>query len=327
MATKRHIADLWATRKIAEHPGALDSASIFYAARKNGELSWPEWCGLPMASTYAILTNGADLTTAKEMLAQMGVEELAALTAALIWVRAKAVYKFDPDLGAALLAQPFDDNLPAESLYVLPQFCVFIDYPMPIGDSTAAGMFAWLEFDVHSRTPELRLLYLMPDMSIVSMPIILTGGTLDDSMVALAVSALSRGPAPCYLPNPSLAPSKEQIAGAINMVLYLCSSDRDMPDSYIRRSTNRYGNPKHIRIWDVGIRIGSALRKYRRAVEDHQRGSHESPRPHVRRAHWHHFWTGPRDGERKLVVKWLPPIPVNYDPGEDLPTVIQFVQK
>ena len=125
----------------------------------------------PMASTYAILTNDADLTTVKEMLAQMGVEELAALTAALIWVRAKAVYNFDPDLGAALLVQPFDDNLPAESLYVLPQYCVFIDYPVPIGDSTAAGMFAWLEFDVHNRTPELRLLYLMPDMSIVSMPI------------------------------------------------------------------------------------------------------------------------------------------------------------
>lgn len=106
MATKRHIADLWATRKIAEHPSALDSANIFYAARKNGELSWPEWCGLPMASTYAILTNGADLTTAKEMLAQMGVEELAALTAALIWVRAKAVYKFDPDLGAPCSPNP-----------------------------------------------------------------------------------------------------------------------------------------------------------------------------------------------------------------------------
>ena len=146
-------------------------------------------------------------------------------------------------------------------------------------------------------------------------------------MVALAISALSRAPAPCYLPNPNLATSKEQIAGAINMVLYLCSSDRDIPDSYIRRSTYRYGNPKHIRVWDVGIRIGSALRRYRRAVEEHQRGSHESPRPHVRRAHWHHFWTGPRDGERKLVVKWLPPIPSNYDPGDDLPTVIQFVKK
>lgn len=62
-------------------------------------------------------------------------------------------------------------------------------------------------------------------------------------------------------------------------------------------------------------------------MEEHQRGTHESPRPHVRRAHWHHFGTDPRDGERKLVVKWLPPIPVNYDPGDDLPTVIQFVRK
>lgn len=74
MATKRHIADLWATRKIAEHPGALDLVNVF-------ERSWPEWCGFPMAATYAILTNGTDdPIAAKKMLVQMGVEELPALT-------------------------------------------------------------------------------------------------------------------------------------------------------------------------------------------------------------------------------------------------------
>ncbi len=29
---------------------------------------------------------------------------------------------------------------------------------------------------------------------------------------------------------------------------------------------------------------------------------------HPPRAHWHHFWTGPRDGERRLVLRWLHPI-------------------
>ena len=46
------------------------------------------------------------------------------------------------------------------------------------------------------------------------------------------------------------------------------------------------------------------------------------PRAHIRRAHWHRFWTGPRDGERTPRVKWLPPIPVNVDDLDAMPAVV-----
>lgn len=41
------------------------------------------------------------------------------------------------------------------------------------------------------------------------------------------------------------------------------------------------------------------------------------------RAHADHFWTGPatESKERKLVLKWLPPIPVGLDDGEIIPAV------
>ena len=38
MATKRHIADLWATRKIAEHPGRI--GIIFGPTRETANASW-----------------------------------------------------------------------------------------------------------------------------------------------------------------------------------------------------------------------------------------------------------------------------------------------
>lgn len=38
MATKRHIADLWATRKIAERPGLI--GIIFGLARKKLVVKW-----------------------------------------------------------------------------------------------------------------------------------------------------------------------------------------------------------------------------------------------------------------------------------------------
>ena len=67
----------------------------------------------------------------------------------------------------------------------------------------------------------------------------------------------------------------------------------------------------------------------RRTVQEleqqHRTGESFSPRPHMRRAHYHHFWTGPHDGERKLIVRWLPPIPVNWKDDTELPTVIHLV--
>ena len=110
-------------------------------------------------------------------------------------------------------------------------------------------------------------------------------------------------------------------------MLYLCSTESDIPNEPIARSKDSYGNPRHIRTWDVGIRIGRALRRYKTAVAEHEHGTHDSPRPHIRRAHWHHFWTGPREGKRKLVIKRLSPIPVNFDAADDLPTVVQYVKK
>lgn len=57
---------------------------------------------------------------------------------------------------------------------------------------------------------------------------------------------------------------------------------------------------------------------------------HASPRPHMRRGHWHHFWTGPKNDEtnRKLVLKWLSPMMISVD-TEDVnenPVVIHEVK-
>src|SRR5690606_18860768 len=75
--------------------------------------------------------------------------------------------------------------------------------------------------------------------------------------------------------------------------------------------------------WVIGSRIGGAIRRYRDGED--QGGTHAGPRPHVRRAHWHHFWTGPRTGTRRLVLHWLPPIPVGIAGGE-LPVTVHPVQ-
>ena len=56
---------------------------------------------------------------------------------------------------------------------------------------------------------------------------------------------------------------------------------------------------------DAVIRKGYAAEKNRAETD----GSHAPKAPHVRRAHWHNYWTGARESaERCLVLKWIPPV-------------------
>jgi hypothetical protein len=69
--------------------------------------------------------------------------------------------------------------------------------------------------------------------------------------------------------------------------------------------------------------MGAALRAAQRAHEEIADLA-ELPagaKPHIRRAHFHHYWTRPRTGNHGLVLKWLAPIPVKFHLGQILPTV------
>jgi hypothetical protein len=68
----------------------------------------------------------------------------------------------------------------------------------------------------------------------------------------------------------------------------------------------------------VGWRIGAALRaaqRYHGAARGDETGRHVAP--HLRKPHWHHYWTGPLGdpAQRRLVLRYLAPISV----GSELP--------
>ena len=44
-------------------------------------------------------------------------------------------------------------------------------------------------------------------------------------------------------------------------------------------------------------------------------------RPHIRRAHWAHFWAGKLDGSevRRLILKWLAPLYINAKGEKEIP--------
>lgn len=118
--------------------------------------------------------------------------------------------------------------------------------------------------------------------------------------------------------------ASRQFAVAVALTLYVCSDQPDIVDVKPPMELVRNGmiSSSSLDVKNLGIRIGTALRTHRSSTSSGGgEGITRHVMPHVRKAHWHRFWTGPKNGDRKLVVKWLPPIPVNVDKGEVITTV------
>lgn len=138
----------------------------------------------------------------------------------------------------------------------------------------------------------------------------------------------------------ALAPMIECNLRLATLVLYLCADESDVrPEGLGNRrravlaseavSKRAYMAPT-VNDWQVGWRIGADLRL---ALQNHRvqdasaaQPGGASPRPHIRRAHFHAYWTGPRSAPQERRVKWLPPIPVNVNSSDALiPTLRNVV--
>ena len=330
MANKINIAETFCKKMLIEFPNAIGEANIFRSRKPEFGNNWPDWCDLPMAVTYSILTDGNPNPTL--IMEQIGADKIAKLTAAMIWTRYKTTFTFDEDLLSALQDQQFDGDIPGHVLERLPYPCVFIE------TSETSGFFAWLEWDVPLKMQELRVLTL-DGGKITSIPVPIVGN-FKDSMKALTESAKDRMKSnvvqQVILDNKridDLYYEQLEIKKYLNPLLYICSDKPDMPEYAevkARRTYSSDGAAKRPAAIHVGTRIGSILRTAKKEVTEPEKTqenkSHSSPVPHIRRAHWHHFWTGSEE-ERILILKWLPPIPVNIDDEDPTPVIREVEEK
>jgi hypothetical protein len=164
---------------------------------------------------------------------------------------------------------------------------------------------------------------------------LLEGKTLEECMTSPELNASLRADAaqPGSLESPKLRDDRRAALDTLMaMILYLCSAKLDVtragaPRAHRARGPQQTAPSFAVCEWDVGVRIGAALR---RAAEDARNETTASPagtdplrrpRPHMRRAHWHGYWSGPRS-EQQFDFTWLPPIPVNVQELGALPAVM-----
>lgn len=319
-----------------KYPGCWKGFESFRQERGRDLPAWPNWCWCPLAAAYAVVSGGGANRVAPGIAADIG--PLGALAA---WRMTQGIYCFDPDVAQALKETPLEGTLPVNVLYHLPEWCLYIEAaPAILADRNILGWFVHLEYDTQTGRPELRLVLDFKDTGLQPFPIHLTKTTLAECIDEMLKETRKQASGPSVLPldsarldSQAMLPMLEPL---IALVLYLCTEAADIRDRRGRQLKPQ--NPRGTKVkgglrefpaqgptnWEVGYRLGAALKAAEQKEKGaEQGGTHASPRPHIRRAHWHSFWTGPQDmpEKRKAVLKWLPPIPVNIAAGDLIPTV------
>lgn len=319
----RPVAHLNAAGRL--YPRAWHWVEKFRADRgKGGIPDWPGWCFLPVSAWYAMVSE----PFGGQKVPPGHVEDVGRLAAVGTWRYSQGIYRFDPALFAALIKTDLTGDMPGEVLLRLPEWCVYIETPGMefVPGDRLYGFFAHLEHDAHNGRRELRLLLdcssgLLPVPVHVG-PWPLVGGVhrmLSESVLQAAVSG-----APAKIPSTEAEQEAARfLAPLLSLLLYLCSDEPEIgapgegrpqrPRPTRVKGGWRLFPAKGPRVWPVGEALGRSLRE---ALERDDSGlerddsERKSPRFHLRRAHWHGYWTGPKDGERRFRYKWLPPTAV-----------------
>lgn len=321
------------------YPQAWRMLDDFRARRgRDGLPEWPAWCHVPLAGAYAAIS------------AQLGVEriphaaagDVGCLGALAAWRVSQGIYRIDPALYTALIDTPVSGDLPCDVLYHLPEWCVYVETPDLAWFGTPVyGVFAHLEWDANDGRAELRLV-LDHGHDLRALPVHLGRWSLSEAIARTLAEAerqaeLQGGRMPRAAGDASAG--AQQIEPIISLLLYLCSTaaeigaDGRRPSYPAPKGTKRgprYFPPDRPVTWEVGSRIGAALRA---AYQREQVGQTGAPtgrrvRPHVRRAHWHTYVLGPRDdpAAQRRELRWVPPLPINVDDADGLPAVIRAVR-
>lgn len=320
------------------HPKAWDYFDVMREARGTPGLVWPDWCFAPVSLALDFVEHSRGRPMSGLSDTAMLTQEAGVLTALAAWRMSKGIYVFDPDLRDSLISTSLDRELPVELLHRMPEWCVYVVLPdLQPDQSVVHGAWVLLNTWDEGRTMELRFVLNItrPDGTpgVLAVPVDLTAGTLKGGLQRTLSGA---GPT-LAVDDAVMRDLHGVLEAALNLVIYLCSEQPDygdrqppgLPETKRVKGETRVFAPHGPTIVPVGTRIGATIRQGRAAAKARAESGESGrvrPAPHVRAAHWHLYWTGPKTERQKPVVKWIAPTLVNADAVEELPAVIRRVK-
>ena len=327
---------------------------------------WPDWCFVPVAvSMIAVLRYYRHVEQfSPEWL--KSIADAGVLSALSAWRVTQGVYDFHPELFARLVETPLEGDLPVGLFEQMPEWCCYLSFAdrrMEKMLEGCHGAFVHLEHDLNTGRRELRFLVDMDqeDGSPKFVPLVLhvgEGRSIHEAIAGFAATVFEQmerhreqsARDRMLMPGDAVTLTDTLTVMArpmVSLLLYLCSANAEI--QHAKHSERRVGErpaakrvkggelrlfpPDNANLWRVGYRIGAAIE---RAREEARKGAvggaavsgRRSPIPHVRRAHWHTFWTGPRsDPDRRMPkVQWLPPIFVKGRQKEENEAIIPVIK-
>lgn len=264
-----------------------------------------------------------------------------------LWRMSKGVYVVDPTLASAVAASTFRE-VPFEVLQRMPEHCVYVAAEW---DTQSFVMGRVLGFFAHltliGDEPRL-LIELDTEHGLVSASVTrATDGSITGAdeveVVALtemfsSESARLSGDGETHDPAAEMEAAKAAAARrALALVLQLCVEEPDVDGVPGRAATptrTRKGlrpvPPEAVRVWNVGVRLGAALRKAWEVADATADGEHQHgrPRAHLRKAHYHHFWRGSKSApeQRHLIMRWVHQALVNAKVSDDLAVAVRTLE-
>lgn len=271
-----------------------------------------------------------------------------------LWRLTKGAYLFDQDLFRELVSTPLD-RVPVELLLRLPEPAPLLLFPEGLpGFRSALGAHVYLDHDPTPPTHlEARFLLWLDSGQVAGIVLDLVGETLEEAVERTLERTERDMPGLRVRSLLGLHPEVEDtyakmVRALLNLTLYLCQEAPDLggiaprkpAEVRVRKGQVQVFPPEKALLIPTGWRWGKAIRMAKEAGERRPEGgpTGRAVAPHVRRAHWHLYWTG--EGSRKdpskavPQIKWVPATLVGRrwlsEAGlseEELPAVVRRVRK
>lgn len=305
--------------------------------------NWPEFCYVPLSLPINYAAHAQGVNLADPRTAQFVIDHKILFMIGT-WAKTQGIYRFDETIFEHVTKSSFEGILMVDILTKLPEWCSYIEFPygVKLNGVNCYGFYAMIsynEFPIEKPTIDI---IIDSDHGFHHRCLLLDSNF--DTMIDFLMQHRKE-----FEGIGSLDPDdkmntrdaiKEQLSACINCLFYLCSQNAEITHS--KKPEKLPKNPKiqkikgeskilnadHPNVWNVAYRQGADLRK---AIAEFQTLDKEaiernSPRPHIRKAHFHGYWMGSREtNDRKYLVRWLANIFVNVTPDNPIvPTIRQI---